>query len=134
MTDEAKHNDNLVYVINIYASVSYQSILVREDLFQLLYNYIHPDMVNILGEDFNTTDNPLLHIYPPNPKTTEIAELTDLCHTCDIRDSFRTLHLNKQNFSWRGPHSASRWIVYTSTRTLKSFRHWWNPAHTLIMI
>ena len=65
-------------------------------------------MVNMLRGDFNTIDDPLLNIYPPNPKTTKVAELGDLCHTCDIGDSFRTLHYYKQNFTWRGPCSASR--------------------------
>ena len=65
-------------------------------------------MINILGGDFNTIDDPILDVYPPNPKTTQITQLTDLCHECDLRDSFRTLYLNKQSFTWRGPFSASR--------------------------
>ena len=69
-------------------------------------------MVNLLGGDFNTIDNPVLDVYPANPKTTQIAELKDLSRTCDTRDSFRTLHPNKQNFTWRGPHSVSRLDSY----------------------
>ena len=65
-------------------------------------------MANILGGDFNTIDDPILDVYPPNPKITQITQLTDLRRACDLRDSFRTLYPNKQSFTWRGPLSASR--------------------------
>ena len=65
-------------------------------------------MINILGGAFNTIDDPILDVHPPNPKKTQIAELTDLYCTCDLQDSFRTLYPNKQSLTWRGPHSSTR--------------------------
>ena len=105
---EVKHNVFVINVVNTYAPTSSRSVSVREDFLNSLYNYIHPNMVNILGGDFNTMDNPILDIYPPNPKITQITQLTDLCRACDLRDNFRTLYPNKQSFTWRGPLSASR--------------------------
>ena len=105
---EVKHNGFVIIVINIYAPVSCLSISVRKDFFKSLYNDFHPNMVNILGGDFNTMDDPLFDVHPPNPKKTQITELTDLCGTCDLQDSFRTFYPNKQSFMWRGPHSVSR--------------------------
>ena len=105
---EVKHNGFGINVVNIYAPVSSPSISAREDFFNSLYNFIHPNVINILGGDFNMIDDPILDVYPPNRKTTQITQLTDLCHVCDLRDSFRTLYPNKQSFRWRGPFSASR--------------------------
>ena len=96
---EVKHNGFVINVVNIYAPVGYRSISAREDFFNSLYNFIHPNMINILGGDFNTIDDPILDVYPPNPKTTQITQLNDLCHVCDLRDSFRTLYPNKQSFT-----------------------------------
>ena len=56
--------------------------------FKSLYNYFHPNMVNMLGGDFNMIDDPILDACLPNPKITKIAKLTDLCRTCDIQDNF----------------------------------------------
>ena len=105
---EVKHNGFFINVVNTYAPTSSRSVSVREDFFNSLYIYIHSNMVNILGGDFNTIDDPTLDVYPPNPKITQITQLTDLCRACDLRDSFRTLYPNKQSFTWRGPLSASR--------------------------
>ena len=88
---EVKHNGFVIYVVNSYAPTSSRSVSVPEDFFNSLYNYIHPKMINILGGDFNTIDHPILNEYPPNPKITQITQLTDLGRACDLRDSFRTL-------------------------------------------
>ena len=64
-------------------------------------------MVNILGGDFNTIDDPILDVYPPTTKITQITKLTYLCCTC-LRDIYRIIYPDKQSFTWRGPHSASR--------------------------
>ena len=52
--------------------------------------------------------DPILDVHPPNSKKTQTDELTDLCRICDLQDSFGTLYPNKQSFTCRGPHSASR--------------------------
>ena len=63
-----KHNGFVINVTHIYAPVGCQSISLREDFFKSLYNYFHPSMVNILEGDFNTIDDPILDVHPPNPK------------------------------------------------------------------
>ena len=105
---DVKHNGFVINVVSTYAPTSSRSVSVRGDFLNSLYNYIHRNMVNILGGDFNTIDDPILDVYPPNPKITQITQLTDLCRACDLRDSFRTLYPSKQSFTWRGPLSASR--------------------------
>ena len=82
----------------------------------------------VLGGDFNTIDDPILDVYPFNPKITQITQLTDLCRACDLRDSFRTLYPNKQSFTWRGPLSASRLDRMYVNRNVKFIQALMEPS------
>ena len=74
---EVKHNVFVINVVNTYVPTSSRSDSVREDFFNSLYNYIHPNMgeyptpshpnshtnmVNMLGGDFNTIDSMDTHL------------------------------------------------------------------------
>ena len=59
---EVKHIVFVINVVNTYVPTSSRSDSVREDFFNSLYNYIHPNMVNMLGGDFNTIDSMYTHL------------------------------------------------------------------------
>ena len=121
---EVKHNGFVINVSNIYAPVSCQSISVREDFFQIQYNYFHPNIVNILGDDFNTIDDPIVDVHLSNPKKTQITELTDLMYVVYVTYKIGLEPFTVTSKVLRGEvHKGHQdWIVYTSIRILKSFR------------
>nr|CAB3264529.1 pol-like protein [Phallusia mammillata] len=104
-----------IQLVNIYAPSGGTNRIENKIFFDNLYPYVHSTHPIIFGGDFNNIEDPNLDCFPPRPDHRLNKPLQQIMRTFSLKDAYRTLHPNGNQFTRHSTQTHSRLDrLYTS--------------------